>query len=244
VCTDELWYLRVDGWSYSGQYGEVVEYEMIASEEEINHVDCATDGNDTAFVVWSRSRYPSNIGNPRWRSAELHYQDSLWGTTFSSVRNLPNCGVASAQGAGIAYQSNVVAIATGSATDCTACVFTYDAPSGVRIRTMTTWQENTHTEYADIATASVSGWLESARGRQRHRGARLRAAAAMRWSICSVLTMRRSAGESEALASWRMTSRSSSCGSPGWPSSFRSRSRRSRSAKVAGSRSSEPQTGG
>ncbi|MFH1530232.1 MAG: tetratricopeptide repeat protein [Pseudomonadota bacterium] len=75
------------------------------------------------------------------------------------------------------------------------------------------------------------GWTADV-GQQQHRGARLAAAAAMRRSISSFLTTRRSAGESEALAIWRVAQRSSpwSCG--GKPFNLLSRSCRSNSAKA------------
>ena len=53
-------------------------------------------------------------------------------------------------------------------------------------------------------TASGSGWIDPSGDHFGRRGARLRAAASIRRPICSVLTTRRSAGDSEALASCRM----------------------------------------
>ena len=100
---DELWYLAVNGWSASPNYGEIIFKKRLAVEEVISHVDCTSDGTKKAYVVWDRSDDPWDTENARWACLDI-----LGGWT--GPNEVPSIMASASFGCGIAYHDGTLAI--------------------------------------------------------------------------------------------------------------------------------------
>jgi len=115
---DELWYLRVDGLSSWEDYGEIVAATPVATEGVISHVDCTTDGDRTAFVVWDRSDDILDTERAHWARVDLY-------GAVSDAYEVPNCGVGESWANGIAYHDGGIAISGAGRGECSSCSYVW-----------------------------------------------------------------------------------------------------------------------
>jgi len=125
---DELWFLRVDGMSTWHEYGEVVGSARVATEDVISHVDCASDGYDTAYVTWDRSDDPYDTEGSRWRRVSRS-------GSMGSTQDVGECFGQISWSPSIAFHEDaslgeLVAIAAAPRADCNHCWYVFEADSG------------------------------------------------------------------------------------------------------------------
>jgi hypothetical protein len=149
---DELWYLRVDGLSTWHEYGLLVQSTRIATEKVISHVDCTTDGRQTAYVTWDRSDDPFDRDNARWAAVDVYGEV---GMPFE----VPSCGGAS-WGTGIAYHRGGIAISSSGRGACRYCSFVWpDVSDPSEVVTGYYWFDGQTGYVSDVVWNGDNGYL-------------------------------------------------------------------------------------